>query len=89
MKYIIQFFKKEKNFFKGSVFFLIGCYLMLFVNYIFAKYNIISRETLIDAQKHPEKHKDLIVRVAGYSAFFNVLSKATQDDIIGRTEQSL
>ena len=53
------------------------------------QYNIISRETLIDAQKHPEKHKDLIVRVAGYSAFFNVLSKATQDDIIGRTEQSL
>lgn len=53
------------------------------------QYNIVSRETLIDAQKHPEKHKDLIVRVAGYSAFFNVLSKATQDDIIGRTEQSL
>lgn len=53
------------------------------------QYNIVSKETLIDAQKHPEKHKDLIVRVAGYSAFFNVLSKATQDDIIGRTEQSL
>lgn len=53
------------------------------------QYNIVSKETLIDAQKHPEKHKDLIVRVAGYSAFFNVLSKKTQDDIIGRTEQSL
>ena len=53
------------------------------------QYNIVSRETLIDAQIHPEKHKDLIVRVAGYSAFFNALSKATQDDIIGRTEQSL
>lgn len=53
------------------------------------QYNIVSRETLIDAQKHPEKHKDLIVRVAGYSAFFNVLSKKTQDDIIGRTEQCL
>ena len=53
------------------------------------QYNIVSRETLIDAQKHPEKHKDLIVRVAGYSAFFNVLSKKTQDDIIGRTEQTL
>ncbi|WP_418524554.1 pyruvate formate lyase family protein [Holdemanella porci] len=36
------------------------------------QYNIVSKETLIDAQKHPEKHKDLIVRVAGYSAFFNV-----------------
>ena len=53
------------------------------------QYNIVSKETLIDAQKHPEKHKDLIVHVAGYSAFFNVLSKKTQDDIIGRTEQSL
>lgn len=51
------------------------------------QYNVVSKETLLDAQMHPEKHKDLIVRVAGYSAFFNVLSKATQDDIIGRTEQ--
>ena len=53
------------------------------------QYNIVSRETLIDAQLHPENHKDLIVRVAGYSAFFHVLSKATQDDIIGRTEQAV
>ncbi|EHF02296.1 pyruvate formate-lyase [Olsenella sp. oral taxon 809 str. F0356] len=53
------------------------------------QFNVVSRETLIDAQKHPEDHKDLIVRVAGYSAFFNALSKATQDDIIGRTEQTL
>ncbi|RHM63516.1 MULTISPECIES: glycyl radical protein [Coprobacillaceae] len=53
------------------------------------QYNVVSKETLIDAQIHPEKHRDLIVRVAGYSAFFNVLSKATQDDIIGRTEQTL
>lgn len=53
------------------------------------QYNIVDRATLLDAQKHPEKHKDLIVRVAGYSAFFNVLSKATQDDIIARTEQTL
>lgn len=53
------------------------------------QYNIVSRETLIDVQKYPEKHKDLIVRVAGYSAFFNVLSKKTQNDIIGRTEQCL
>ncbi|MGT2933482.1 glycyl radical protein [Streptococcus catagoni] len=53
------------------------------------QYNVVSRETLIDAQKNPEKHRDLIVRVAGYSAFFNVLSKATQDDIIERTEHTL
>lgn len=53
------------------------------------QYNVVDKQTLLDAQKNPEKHKDLIVRVAGYSAFFNVLSKATQDDIIGRSEQSL
>lgn len=53
------------------------------------QYNVVSRETLIDAQKHPEKHRDLIVRVAGYSAFFNSLSRQTQDDIIARTEQTL
>jgi pyruvate formate-lyase/glycerol dehydratase family glycyl radical enzyme len=53
------------------------------------QYNVVDRATLLDAQAHPERHRDLIVRVAGYSAFFNVLSKATQDDIIARTEQSL
>ncbi|MCI9093248.1 MAG: glycyl radical protein [Coprobacillus sp.] len=53
------------------------------------QYNVIDKETMLDAQIHPEQHRDLIVRVAGYSAFFNALSKATQDDIIGRTEQEL
>lgn len=53
------------------------------------QYNVVDKATLLDAQAHPENHKDLIVRVAGYSAFFNVLSKATQDDIIGRTEQTI
>ena len=52
------------------------------------QYNVVDRATLIDAQLHPENHRDLIVRVAGYSAFFHVLSKATQDDIIERTEQT-
>jgi formate C-acetyltransferase len=53
------------------------------------QYNVVSRETLKDAQLNPEKHRDLIVRVAGYSAFFNVLSRKTQDDIIERTEQTI
>ena len=52
------------------------------------QYNVVDRATLLDAQVHPEKHRDLIVRVAGYSAFFNVLSRQTQDDIIARTEQT-
>ena len=53
------------------------------------QYNVVSRETLIDAQKNPDGYRDLIVRVAGYSDFFNVLTKQTQDDIIERTEQKL
>lgn len=53
------------------------------------QYNVVSRETLRAAQEHPEEYRDLIVRVAGYSAFFNALSRQTQDDIIERTEQTL
>lgn len=53
------------------------------------QYNVVSKEILLDAQKNPMNHRDLIVRVAGYSAFFHVLSKATQNDIIERTEQTL
>ena len=53
------------------------------------QYNVVSRETLLDAQAHPEKYPDLVVRVAGYSAFFNVLSPQSQNDIIARTEQTI
>ena len=53
------------------------------------QYNVVSKETLLEAQKNPEKHRDLVVRVAGYSAFFYMLSKTTQDDIIKRTEHVL
>jgi formate C-acetyltransferase len=51
------------------------------------QFNVVSRETLRDAQKHPEQYKHLVVRVAGYSALFTTLSKSLQDDIIRRTEQ--
>jgi len=53
------------------------------------QYNIVSKNTLVAAKKNPEKYRDLIVRVAGYSAFFTTLSPDTQDDIIARTEHSL
>lgn len=53
------------------------------------QFNVIHRETLIDAQKHPENYKDLVVRVAGYSAMFTELSKPIQDDIIRRSEHVL
>ena len=52
------------------------------------QFNVIDKETLIEAQKHPDEYKDLIVRVAGYSDHFRNLSKALQDEIIERTEQS-
>ena len=51
------------------------------------QFNVVSRETLLDAQEHPEQYKHLVVRVAGYSALFTSLSKSLQDDIIRRTEQ--
>ncbi len=48
------------------------------------QYNIVSRETLLEAKKHPDQYRDLVVRVAGYSAFFTALSPDAQDDIIAR-----
>ena len=51
------------------------------------QFNVVSRETLLDAQRNPENYKHLVVRVAGYSALFTTLSKSLQDDIIRRTEQ--
>ena len=51
------------------------------------QFNVVTRQTLIDAQNHPEKYKTLVVRVAGYSALFTTLSRSLQDDIINRTEQ--
>ena len=52
------------------------------------QFNVVDRQTLINAQKHPDDYKDLIVRVAGYSDFFRNLDKPLQDEIINRTEQS-
>jgi formate C-acetyltransferase len=51
------------------------------------QFNVVDRDTLLDAQEHPEKHSNLIVRVAGYSTYFVDLSKGLQDHIIARSEQ--
>jgi pyruvate formate-lyase/glycerol dehydratase family glycyl radical enzyme len=51
------------------------------------QFNVIGKETLRDAQEHPERHRDLIVRVAGYSAYYTRLTRQVQDEIIARTEQ--
>ena len=53
------------------------------------QFNIISKETLRDAQLHPDHYSDLLVRVAGYSAYFTQLSTEVQEDVIERTEQRL
>ena len=53
------------------------------------QFNVIDKKTLLDAMEHPELHRDLIVRVAGYSAFFVELEPNIQKDIIRRTEQEL
>ncbi len=50
------------------------------------QFNVIDRKSLLDAQAHPEKYEDLIVRVAGLAAYFIDLTKAVQDQIIARTE---
>ena len=52
------------------------------------QFNVVDKKVLLDAQKNPEKHQNLAVRVAGYSAYFIDLSKGLQDHIIERTEQS-
>jgi pyruvate-formate lyase len=66
--------------------FLIKTYFNLGGKHI--QFNVVSRETLIEAQKHPENYRDLVVRVAGYSAYFVELAKPVQDEIIARTEIS-
>ncbi|MPW25671.1 formate C-acetyltransferase [Alkalibaculum sp. M08DMB] len=72
--------------------------LRKFVNYLqgfmrlkiqHIQFNIVSAKTLKDAQKNPLKYKDLVIRVAGYSAIFVELNKAIQDDIINRTEHGM
>ena len=56
-------------------------------NDVFVQFNIINRETLLAAQREPDKYRNLIVRIAGYSAYFVDLSPAQQAEIIARTEE--
>ena len=53
------------------------------------QFNMVDSGTLKEAQERPEKHRDLVVRVSGYSALFTLLSDTAQDEIIGRTEFEL
>lgn len=49
------------------------------------QYNVLDAATLIDAKRHPERYRDLVVRISGYSAYFNDLTEAMKDELISRT----
>ena len=82
-KFSPQFFKGEDALQKLTA--LIRTYFKLKGHHI--QFNVVDVETLREAQRHPEDFQDLIVRVAGYSDYFNDLAKELQDEIILRTEQ--
>jgi len=82
MKFHPSALKKEEDLRKLGV--LIRTYFSLGGKHI--QFNVVNRQTLLEAQKHPESHHDLVVRIAGYSAYFVQLSRPMQDEIIGRTE---
>jgi pyruvate formate-lyase/glycerol dehydratase family glycyl radical enzyme len=81
-KFTPDFFKDERSIRKLTQ--LIRSYFRMDGHHI--QFNVVSADTLRDAQKHPEKYQDLIVRVAGYSDYFNDLGPDLQDEIIRRTE---
>lgn len=83
-KFTPDFFKDDESI--GKVSHLVRSYFKLNGHHI--QFNVVSVETLRDAQKHPEKYRDLIVRVAGYSDYFNDLGEDLQNEIIGRTEHN-
>ena len=82
-KFSPEFFNNDDSIRKLTA--LIRSYFRMDGHHI--QFNVVSAATLRDAQKHPEKHRDLIVRVAGYSDYFNDLGEDLQNEIIQRTEQ--
>ena len=82
LKFHPSFFENEEK--RHAFKYLVETYFQLGGMEI--QFNVVSRETLVNAQESPEKHGDLIVRVSGFSAHFVDLAKATQDEIIARTE---
>lgn len=85
MKFHPSSLKTEGDLRKLSI--LIRTYFSLGGKHI--QFNVVNRDTLVDAQKHPEYHRDLMVRVAGYSAYFVQLGKPIQDEVIGRVEHEI
>ncbi|MDO8673584.1 MAG: glycine radical domain-containing protein, partial [Dehalococcoidia bacterium] len=83
-KFLPQYLQGE---YKDSFVAYLRTFVDLGIHHI--QFNVIDRETLLDAQAHPEKYGDLVVRVAGYNGFFVDLEKQMQDQLIARTEQVL
>ncbi len=81
-KFSPSFFNSEEAITKLAA--LVRTYFKLDGHHI--QFNVVNADTLRDAQKHPEKYRDLIVRVAGYSDYFNDLGETLQNEIIERTE---
>jgi len=81
-KFSPSFFEDEESYEKLTA--LIRSYFSLDGHHI--QFNVVNAETLKDAQQHPERYRDLIVRVAGYSDYFNDLGEDLQNEIIKRTE---
>jgi formate C-acetyltransferase len=84
-KFSPSFFEDEESYEKLTA--LIRSYFILSGHHI--QFNVVNAETLKEAQKHPEKYRDLIVRVAGYSDYFNDLGEDLQNEIIRRTEHEV
>ncbi len=84
-KFSPSFFEDEDSY--ANLTSLIRSYFSLDGHHI--QFNVIDAETLKDAQKHPERYRDLIVRVAGYSDYFNDLGEDLQNEIIARTEHEM
>lgn len=81
-KFSPKFFEDEDNYVKLTA--LIRSYFSMDGHHI--QFNVVNADTLKEAQKHPELYRDLIVRVAGYSDYFNDLGEDLQNEIIRRTE---
>jgi formate C-acetyltransferase len=81
-KFSPSFFEDEESY--NNLTALIRSYFSLHGHHI--QFNVVNAVTLKDAQKHPERYRDLIVRVAGYSDYFNDLGEDLQNEIIKRTE---
>ncbi len=81
-KFAPSFFKNEDSIIKLGA--LVRSYFKMNGHHI--QFNVVDADTLRDAQRYPEKYKDLIVRVAGYSDYFNDLGEDLQNEIIRRTE---